>query len=184
MKFRDATNLLLSYEIDWKDVVGYEGLYLVSRCGLVVSLGNKVNHKLPILLNTNKDKDGYLYVVLRNNRKSKTVKIHRLVSETFIPKINEDLDVINHIDGNRTNNHTDNLEWCDQEYNWKVGSIGRSQQSVVKLSLAGGFIEKYKSLMEAGRQNNIQQGNITNCLKGRCKSVGGYRWVLEKDYKL
>jgi hypothetical protein len=182
MKFIDATQFLSDPDMEWRDVVGFEGLYQVSSCGLVASLGNKTNHKLPILLKPNTDKDGYYYVTLKDNKKGKTLKIHKLVATAFIPN-HSSMEVINHIDENRQNNYYTNLEWCSPDHNWRVGSVGRSQQKVVKLSITGEFISIYDSLMEAARQNNINQGNITNCLKGRCKSVGGFKWKLLEDNK-
>lgn len=32
---------------------------------------------------------------------------------------------------------------------------------------------------ESARAAGINQGNITNCLQGRCKSVGGYKWLIK-----
>lgn len=161
----------------WKDVVGYEGLYKVSEHGEIISLGCKTNHIKPILLTSHPDRDDYLYVILANNKIRRTLRVHRIVAQTFWPNPQGHA-VINHIDEDRQNNHYTNLEWCDYEHNWRVGSVGRSQQLVGKFSMGGVLIETYPSLMEAGRCNNINQGNITNCLKGRCKSVGGYKWKL------
>lgn len=42
--------------------------------------------------------------------------VHRLVAETFIPNHNQ-FPHVNHIDGNKSNNHISNLEWCDSVYN-------------------------------------------------------------------
>lgn len=60
----------------------------------------------------------YSQVRIYKNKKGKTIKVHRLVAETFIPNENN-LPQVNHIDGNKKNNRVDNLEWCDQEYNMK-----------------------------------------------------------------
>ena len=62
-----------------------------------------------------KDSYGYRVVALRkftnNKSEQKLYKIHRLVAETFISNPNH-YPVVNHIDGDKTNNNVENLEWC------------------------------------------------------------------------
>ena len=65
----------------WKDILGYEGLYQVSNFGRVKS--TKFGKER--ILKLTKDKDGYLIVNLYKNNKSKTLKVHRLVAEVFLP---------------------------------------------------------------------------------------------------
>jgi hypothetical protein len=101
----------------WKDVVGYEGHFMVSESGKVKSLnricirrdGNKFNVRekniIPFISNV-----GYTRVALQNNGKQVKYSVHRLVAEAFIPK-EIGRDFVNHIDGNRLNNHYSNLEW-------------------------------------------------------------------------
>ena len=57
------------------------------------------------------DKQGYKTVKLYKDGKSKRVKVHRLVAQQFIYNY-ADLPQVNHIDGNKANNYTGNLEWC------------------------------------------------------------------------
>ena len=99
----------------WKPVVGYEGLYEVSNTGLIKSL-NCYNYKEPHLLKLGKRPDGYLSVGLSKNNVTKTKTVHRLVAEAFIPNPNN-LEMVNHKDEDKTNNHADNLEWCSRSYN-------------------------------------------------------------------
>ena len=60
--------------------------------------------------------DGYYIAKFNVNKVSKSVAVHRLVVETFIPNP-DNLPEINHIDTNRQNNHVDNLEWITHENN-------------------------------------------------------------------
>ena len=96
---------------NWKDVPGYEGLYQISDFGNVKSL---ISNRL---LKPSQDKFGYVRFNALKNKKSKTLRIHRLVMEVFNP-INSFMQV-NHIDGNKSNNKLDNLEWCTDSDNKK-----------------------------------------------------------------
>jgi hypothetical protein len=64
------------------------------------------------------NRTGYKFVQLYNNGKSKNYTIHRLVAENFIDNKNH-LNTVNHIDGNKHNNTSMNLEWCSNSYNHK-----------------------------------------------------------------
>ena len=104
---------------EFKPVKGWEGLYEVSNIGNVRSLDRYVNAKNDSLsfkrgrmLKLKVEKLGYLTVHLRDasTTRSKYKKIHRLVGLMFIQNpLNKN--TINHIDGDKTNNHKDNLEW-------------------------------------------------------------------------
>ena len=114
----------------YANIKGYEGLYQVSNCGNVKSIThyrkNRYNKKQIVkgkLLKLNDDRSkGYLIVTLCKNGKRKTYRVHRLVAETFIDNL-ENLPQVNHKDGNKYNNHINNLEWCSCKENirhaWK-----------------------------------------------------------------
>jgi hypothetical protein len=107
----------------WKEVKGHEGVYEVSNLGLVRSLprteksnvGERVrNGKVLSSRNTK----GYKSVVLCKDGRQTFVYVHRLVAQIFIPNP-ENKPEVNHIDGDKTNNEVENLEWCTKSENQK-----------------------------------------------------------------
>ena len=114
------SNLRISPQEQFLDVKGYEGHYLVSNLGRVISLRNKGGlRKEPLVVKSwinGHNKKGYNAVCLYKDGKTKQVTIHRLVAEAFIPNPNN-LPEVNHKDKNKRNNSADNLEWCDRKYN-------------------------------------------------------------------
>ena len=90
----------------YKDIPGYEGLYQVSNLGNVKSFKwNKQRVLKPI-----KDKRGYCGFGLCKESVLKKHNAHRLVAIEFIPNPNN-LEVVNHIDSDKSNNRESNLEW-------------------------------------------------------------------------
>lgn len=59
---------------------------------------------------------GYNVVTLCNHNGTKTLRYHRVAPETLIPNP-ENKEIVNHIDGVKTNNHPSNLEWCTAKEN-------------------------------------------------------------------
>lgn len=109
----------------WENIKGYEGLYQVSNLGRVKSIKRliyDINKKQNVyiqketILKYGLNHKGYKMVKLQKNKQKKTISIHRLVALTFIPNPNN-LEQVNHIDGNKENNCVSNLEWCNNEYN-------------------------------------------------------------------
>lgn len=104
----------------WKDIEGYEGYYQVSSLGRVKSLTRKDSlnrtRKGKVLKPFDDNNKGYLLVDLVKFGKSKTVKVHRLVANAFIPNpLNKPQ--VNHDDGDKKNNNAKNLEWATREEN-------------------------------------------------------------------
>ena len=108
----------------WKDIIGYEGLYQVSSLGRVRSLDRYDERncfRKGKVLSPGIKPDGYLVVVLSCNGKHKTIKVHRLVAQAFIPNP-DGLPQVNHKNEDKSNNRVENLEWCDAKYNINFGT--------------------------------------------------------------
>lgn len=90
----------------WKEIDGYEGIYEVSSHGRVRSVANGVERILSIRVTER----GYARVSLQRNKVKWHPKVHRLVATAFIENKDGLLEV-NHKDGNKLNNRSDNLEW-------------------------------------------------------------------------
>jgi hypothetical protein len=94
----------------WKRIDGFDR-YLISDAGVVYSSIRAGRILSPCLLNT-----GYEYVSLMAEGEAKASKqlVHRLVAGAFCDGSGE---VVNHKDGNKRNNHFENLEWCSYAEN-------------------------------------------------------------------
>lgn len=90
---------------EWRDVLDFVGLYQISNYG---RLRTKSNDNWVIRSNVN-SKGDYLSVVLLDKNRRKSTRIHRLVFEAFVGVIPKGY-YIHHIDGNKQNNHIDNLK--------------------------------------------------------------------------
>ena len=110
----------------WKDIEGYEGLYMVSSLGRVKSLVGR--YKNVTILKERYKKNGYGSITLYKNKKPHTYLVHRLVAQAFIPNPNN-LPQVNHKDENKQNNCVENLEWCDAKYNINYGNGNHKRSS-------------------------------------------------------
>lgn len=93
---------------EWRYVVGMDGKYSVSDCGMIMS--NSTGKVLKLTLNPY----GYLQVCVKpdgRKGKAKVIKAHRAVAIAFLENP-EGKPTVNHIDGVKTNNSISNLEWA------------------------------------------------------------------------
>lgn len=107
----------------WKDIRNFRDGYQISNLGRVKSLERVITRKNGVkqtirerVLKTHVSKTGYEFAVIQNGAKSKHFAVHRLVSLAFIPNPKEKR-FVNHLDGVKTNNNVQNLEWCTKSEN-------------------------------------------------------------------
>lgn len=173
---------------EWRFVVGYEGLYMVSNFGRVKSLGNDKSRKEKIL-KPRKAGKGYLQVGLYKDVKVKWLYVHRLVWIAFNGPIPNGM-VINHKDQNPLNCNLDNLMLCTNRENLLWGDaqerrvkncVGKnSTKWVLKLNKNNEILHFYPSLAQAERETGIKRTAIGACCRGKIKiagTVGGEKYI-------
>ena len=109
---------------EWKDIVGYEGIYRISNQGKVMSLwyGKTRIMKLCVI------SCGYIVIVLHKNKRAKTFYVARLVAQHFLPDWDKSLQV-DHINGVKTENHVDNLRMVTRSQNCRSFQKARGGKS-------------------------------------------------------
>ena len=133
-------------------------------------------------LKGSKDSKGYLCLDLRGkNGKLNYPKIHRLVAEVFLENP-ENLPQVNHIDGNKTNNNVENLEWVTNKDNrihaLENGLKKEMTYGVGQYDLDGNLIDTFdtarEALLKMGKP--LTSGNIGRVINGKRKTAYGYIW--------
>ena len=180
------------------EIKGYENVkgYVLSSEGYVYS-GHHVKNdentgRISIVIHDDinkfkklkgsEDSKGYLCLDLRKkNGKLNYPKIHRLVAEAFLENP-ENLPQVNHIDGNKTNNNVENLEWVNNKDN-RVHALENKLISginygVGQYDLDGNLIDAFdtarEALLKMGKP--LTSGNIGRVINGKRKTAYGYIW--------
>ena len=196
---------------EWRDVVGYEGLYMVSSFGRVISLGREIVNNLgsrwqdPHLksyrtagLEYKTPGKGYIYYNLWKNNKGCNFSAHRLVAMAFIPNP-DNYKCVDHIDADRQNNYVKNLRWCTHSMN-SLNPITRKRNSLSKIGVRSiienksrpvvrinpqnpDCIKIYESPTFAKKSEGYNQGHISAVCLGKRSHHKGYIWFYLSDYK-
>lgn len=185
----------------WKDISGFEGVYIISNHGRICSLNRVEKDRNGVLrfrqgkmLIPQPNSQGYLRVELKHNGKRERWFVHRLVALHFIENPQpERYTVVNHIDGNHLNNKSENLEWTNQYGNIhhaiKSGRLKRTKEwlqhlreinekngkSVVGTNIATGEIVTFTCLNDC-KKEGFQPSCVSNCCHGLRKSHKGFVW--------
>ena len=105
--------------------------------------------------------------------KGKKELVHRIIATAFIPNPNN-LETVNHIDGNKKNNSVKNLEWCSSQENSLKSSKNIELYSIEQRSANGNLISVFSSQREAAKATGIHHEAINMCCKGKRKTAGGF----------
>lgn len=166
------------YEEKWADVVGYEGLYMVSDFGRIKSLARVVykRHKSGRIVGMPYKEfirvlyiapNGYISLILSKDSVKLNNHVHRLVAKAFLPNT-ENKPQVNHILGFTYDNRAKKLEWSTRSENQKhaFAVLGRQpsrtfgipshrRKKVVRINKITGAKKTYVSLTEAANKNGL-----------------------------
>jgi hypothetical protein len=141
----------------------------------------------------------YVTITLYGNAKTRNTSLHRLVAEQFIDNP-EGKQYVNHLDGNKHNNHVANLEWCTPSENdihafatglkknsgkqrvWAIEHAKtlsvKASKRIIQLSKHGEFIMEHKSIREAGRKVGVSHQAIMASIR-RQSVCADFKWEVK-----
>ncbi len=187
---------------EWRDVIGFEGMYMIPSYGRCVSLdrvysdkNNTSKHIIQRLVSFSMVANNYLQYRLWKNNKQYNMLVHRIVADAFIPNPNNYTEV-DHIDTNRTNNVVSNLRWCTKSMN-QLNPISHKRMSEVKKGKYFGTtkpvvrinpkdpsdIKFYNSASDTHRMDGFNHTKVCAVCRGERFLHGGYRWMWRTDYE-
>lgn len=187
----------------WKDIKGFEGYYQISDSGNVRSLTrfDGIRERKGQDIKPNLKHNGYLQVGLRKNSKRKWYSLHRLVAIHFIENP-EGKSQVNHIDCNKQNNKTNNLEWVTSKENLlharknnlikmpkgenhknfgMCGGKSKSAKKVVRYKRETGEVKIYNAKILA-KNDGFDVTCISKCCHKKNKTHKGYEWYFVEDF--
>lgn len=171
----------------WKDIEGYDGMYQVSNTGKVKSFSNGCKGAL---LGMTLNNGGYAIAHLYKGNKRKHGLVHRLVANAFIPNPENKGDV-NHLNGIRTDNGVENLEWCSRSENHihafkylgkktysegKFGGDSLSAKRINQFSRDGVLLRVWPSMSDIYRELGFGLGLISQNCHGKIKTAKGFKF--------
>lgn len=188
---------------NWADILGYEGLYMISDQGRVLScerekeLRGGYKRYMPSKIKSSLlDKYGYPSIKLCKNGKKSPFTVHRLVANAFIPNPKEKA-TVNHINGIKHDNRICNLEWNTYSENIKhafdtglkvaakydrskakirKGSDHQFSKKVNQLTINGDLVKQWVCAKDATRDRAFTATHISRCCHGLAPYHKGFKW--------
>lgn len=156
----------------WKLIEGTDDYFISSRGRL--KRGKKLR-KISI------DPEGYA----RCHINGKKMRVHRLVASAFIPNPNN-LPVVDHLDGNKTNNYVENLRWCTQQENtqaaYDAGLISRSSSKYIMIIDSNDNCTLVDNQVKASNETGVSTAGITKIVRGIEKQRSGYKFFRCNEF--
>ncbi len=164
----------------WKKFI-YEG----QETDYSVSTEGEVRKDTTNYILSQSSQQDYKFVGLIINGKQKRMRVHRMVALTFIDNP-DNKPYVNHINGNRSDNNVENLEWVTPSENTQhavntgLFKSGRTR-AVIQYNLNGEQMATFESATEAARQTGGSQSKITMCCRRQRDSANDYQWRYYDD---
>ena len=164
----------------WKKFI-YEG----QETDYSVSTEGEVRKDTTNYILSQSSQQDYKFVGLIINGKQKRMRVHRMVALTFIDNP-DNKPYVNHINGNRSDNNVENLEWVTPSENTQhavntgLFKSGRTR-AVIQYNLNGEQMATFESAAEAARQTGGSQSKITMCCRRQRDSANDYQWRYYDD---
>ena len=160
-------------EIEWRDVHGFEGLYEIS------SQGDLRSTRKGNILAKNLLADGYVKADLWKNGKRTQTTVHRIAAIAFHGY--KDGMEVNHIDGDKRNNHFANLEWVSRSGNviHAYYELGHIVIPVVSTEISTGKETHYPSI-EAAKRAGFSQYCIHRCIRSIQEKTKGHYFRVDE----
>ena len=161
---------------EWREIYveGIKTFYSIS------SLGRVRNNNTGRILKQSTNNEYKRVSLSLGHGKMKMLTVHRLVAEAFIPLLDENKKIVNHIDGKKDNNTVENLEWATYSENAKHAFqnnlIGYQRNRPVRqFSLDGEWLMDFESATKAAEETKTQQSKISSVCNGRRKTANNYK---------
>jgi len=137
----------------WESIIEYDGWYEISDFGRVKRIKKGPGSTVGRILKTFLSKPGYCRVCLCKDTKRRYKNVHRLVMAAFVGPCPEGKQV-NHIDGDKENNHIENLEYVTQSENirhsFAIGTRSQRGEKNTQSSLTEDNVHEIRHLSLCG----------------------------------
>ena len=156
----------------WKDIppplIGGQTGYAASEGGLIRFRNGRITPGSSL--------NGYRYVSINN----KSFLVHRLIAGTYLTPAAAEQTIVNHRDGNRSNNKLENLEFVTQAENiqhaHRTGLVASQGRRIKQFTLQGEFVREFRNAYEAGRIMGKSYSSFHLCCRGETKTAHGFIW--------
>lgn len=145
----------------WKDIPDWEQYYEINENG---DVRNKLTRNY---IKGDINNAGYCRVCLYHKSKKQRFFRHRLVAQLFIPNP-KNYPEVNHINGDKTINHKDNLQWCDRTHNEREAHrLQIKEYKPFEVYFQNGEYKQYEFAIDLAKELDLTKRTIQNYLQGK-----------------